>query len=83
MSEKTIFEHKETGFRFHVSIDKELHVESGTRTPDKVTVHGSLEGHTDDLANAVADLIVAKKHLIEATKSLEPEKQAQEKPAAE
>jgi hypothetical protein len=53
--EKTIVEKREVGFRWRISIDKELHVESGTRTPDKVTLHGSLEGHWETYDFALAD----------------------------
>jgi hypothetical protein len=61
--EKTIVEKREVGFRWHISIDKELHVESGTRTPDKVTLHGSLEGHCETYDFALADLSQATTNL--------------------
>jgi len=60
MSEKTEIEQKQVGYRFHVSIDRELHVEGGTRTPDKITAHASLEGHTDTYNEAVSKLSEAR-----------------------
>ena len=61
--EMTVVEKREVGFRWHISIDKELHQESNTRTPDKVTLHGSLEGHADTYELCLADLSQATTNL--------------------
>jgi uncharacterized protein YdeI (BOF family) len=61
--ETSTIEKREVGFRWHISIDKELHQESNTRTPDKITLHGSLEGHAETYDLAVADLSQATTNL--------------------
>ena len=63
MAEQTKLIKMEVGFRWHISIDKELHQESNTRTPDKVTLHGSLEGHADTYELCLADLSQATTNL--------------------
>lgn len=73
-SEVRRVEHTETGFRMHLAIDKELHVESGTRTPDKITLHGSLEGHYPTMEEALKAIDVAKAKLLEVTKNAEAPK---------
>jgi hypothetical protein len=61
--ETTLVEKREVGFRWHFSIDKELHQESNTRTPDKITLHGSLEGHAETYEVCLADLSQATTNL--------------------
>ena len=81
MSVVTEVKRQEVGYRFHLAIDKELHVDSGTRTPDKVTVHASMEGHENTFEEAKNGLKTAKNIIMEEIKSLEPEKPAKEKAA--
>ncbi len=54
---------REVGFKWQFAVEKELHIESGTRTPDKVTLHASLEGHADTYGEAVEQLESAKKEI--------------------
>lgn len=65
MSVNQTIEKKEVGYRFHVAVDRELHVESGTRTPDKITIHASLEGHTDTYEEAVSEMKESKAQIME------------------
>jgi hypothetical protein len=74
LSVRTEVVKQEIGFRFHIVIDKELHLDSGTRTPDKVTVHASIEGHELTYNDAMNSLKQAKGQLLEEVRSLEPAK---------
>jgi len=64
MSVVQTVEKKDIGYRFHVSVDKELHVESGTRTPDKITIHASIEGNTDTYEEAISELKESKENIM-------------------
>jgi len=57
-------ERRDIGFRFHVSIDKELRTETGAKYPDKTVVHASLEGHEETYDAAVESLKTAKQELL-------------------
>jgi hypothetical protein len=70
MSEKTVTESREVGYRWLVSIDKELRTETGAKYPDKTEIHATLEGHEQDADTAVKNLENAKKVLKDLTKEL-------------
>jgi hypothetical protein len=71
LSEKTAFTSQEIGYRWHITIDKELRIETGAKYPDKTTIHASLEGHEDTVAQASAAINAAKKTLESLTKEEE------------
>jgi DNA-binding MurR/RpiR family transcriptional regulator len=74
VSERTTVEKREVGFRFHVSVDNEMRtVTSGSKTPDKLLIHASLEGHTDTYEEAVKQAKDAKKACLELTSEKEGE----------
>lgn len=82
MSVKTEVERREIGYRFNISIDKEIHIDSGTRTPDKVTIHASVEGNVDTYEQAMKQLKEAKTQILnEIVKQEESSKEA--KPSME
>jgi hypothetical protein len=45
MTEKSTVENRDVGHRWHISMEKELRIETGAKFPDKTVVSVSLEGN--------------------------------------
>lgn len=50
---------KVIGFSFHVSVEKEIRIETGAKYPDKTIVKASLGGHADTYTDAIGQLKTA------------------------
>lgn len=54
--EKQEVTQKTVGYSFHISIETEKRVDSGTKYPDKTVAKASLAGHAETYEDAVASL---------------------------
>lgn len=68
--EKTTVEQKQIGYRWHITIDRELRVANAAskQYPDKINMHASLEGHEETRQAAIDALATARTALEAATK---------------
>lgn len=70
--EKQVVTNQTVGYRWHISIERELRTESGAKYPDKTVLHATLEGNEDSYDKAKESLTSARKFLEEATKEAKP-----------
>jgi hypothetical protein len=71
LSETAAVTKQEIGYRWHITIEKELRTSTGAKYPDKTVIHATLEGHEDSFQAAEKGIETAKTTLEKLTKNPE------------
>ena len=85
MSERKEVETREVGYRWHITLDREVRIANAAskQYPDKINLHAALEGHEETRDAAISALEAARAALEKATaeKPAEPVAPAPAAPA--